>query len=61
MTSSSALRRNGPLDADKTTENRAVVEGVGGRLQKGIRQLWGNDRNTLIGVVSDLIELYGKG
>ena len=44
-----------------STENRAVVEGVGGRLQKRIRQLWGNDRNTLIGVVSDRIELYGKG
>ena len=44
-----------------STENRAVVEGVGGRLQKGIRQLWGNDRNTLIGVVSDRIELYRKG
>lgn len=40
-----------------STESRSVVEGV----QEELGQLWGNDRNTLIGVVSDLIELYGKG
>lgn len=40
-----------------STESRSVVEGV----QEGIGQLWGTDRDTLVGVVSDVIELYGKG
>lgn len=43
------------------TENRAVVKKRKGEMSaaKGNRELWGvGDRNTLIAVVSRLIELY---
>ena len=43
-----------------STDNKSVVERSRerGQLQKGMRELWGNDWNTLTGVVSKLTELY---